>query len=94
MVDRVNSLAERGFREGLDSGHGVNGPQLVLGGMRPGQGFSAGLGYRRSDLWQERLGYRATVPLALTRFVELNPGDAEAAVTAMRQAGVEVIEAG
>jgi hypothetical protein len=60
MVERVNSLAERGFREGLDSGHGVNGPQLVLGGMRAGQGFSAGLGYRRSDLWQERLGYRAT----------------------------------
>jgi len=60
MVEKVNALAERGFREGLDSGRGVNGPQLVLGGMRPGQGFSAGLGYRRSDLWQERLGYRAT----------------------------------
>ena len=28
--------------------------------MRPGQGFTAGLGYRRSDLWAERLGYRAT----------------------------------
>src|SRR5262245_64284778 len=28
--------------------------------MRPGQGFTAGLGYRRSDLWRERLGYRAT----------------------------------
>ncbi len=39
-----------------------------------------------------RLGYRATVPLALTRFVELNPGDARAAVEAMREAGVEVIE--
>ena len=24
-----------------------------------------------------RLGYRVTVPLALTRFVELNPGDTE-----------------
>jgi outer membrane protein assembly factor BamA len=60
MVDKVNALAERGLREGLDSGRGVNGPQLVVGGMRSGQGFSAGLGYRRSDLWQERLGYRAT----------------------------------
>ena len=28
--------------------------------MRSGQGFTAGLGYRRSDLWAERLGYRAT----------------------------------
>lgn len=39
-----------------------------------------------------RLGYRATVPLALTRFVELRPGDTEAAVAAMRDAGVTVIE--
>lgn len=39
-----------------------------------------------------RLGYRVTVPLALTRFVELNPGDAEAAVSAMREAGVIVID--
>ncbi|WP_420120027.1 isochorismatase family protein [Nakamurella sp.] len=38
-----------------------------------------------------RLGYRATVPLALTRFVELRPGDTEAAVAAMREAGVTVI---
>ena len=39
-----------------------------------------------------RLGYRATVPLALTRFVELRPGDTAAAVEAMREAGVTVIE--
>jgi hypothetical protein len=61
MVDTVNRLVERGFSEGLDSGKGANGPQIVLGGMRPGQGFTAGVGYRRSDLWAERLGYRATV---------------------------------
>jgi hypothetical protein len=60
MVDTVNRLVERGFSEGLDSGKGANGPQIVLGGMRPGQGFTAGLGYRRSDLWAERIGYRAT----------------------------------
>jgi outer membrane protein assembly factor BamA len=60
LVNRVNGLVERGFKEGLDSGRGVNGPQIVLGGMRSGQGFTAGLGYRRSDIWQERLGYRAT----------------------------------
>ena len=60
MVDRINALAERGLREGLDSGRGANGAQLVFGGMRSGQGFSGGIGYRRSDFWQERLGYRVT----------------------------------
>jgi len=60
LVNKVNALVERGFKEGLDSGRGANGPQIVLGGMRPGQGFTAGVGYRRSDLWRERLGYRAT----------------------------------
>ena len=39
-----------------------------------------------------RLGYRVTVPLALTRFVELQDGDTDAAVTAMREAGVTVLE--
>ncbi len=38
-----------------------------------------------------RLGYRVTVPLALTRFVELNPGDTQAAVAQMREAGVTLI---
>jgi len=60
LVNRVNGLLERGFGEGLDNGRGVNGPQLVLGGMRPGQGMTVGLGYRRSDLWRDRLGFRAT----------------------------------
>jgi len=39
-----------------------------------------------------RLGYRVTVPLALTRFVELNPGDTESAVAQMREAGVTLIQ--
>ncbi len=60
FVNRVNELVERGLREGLDSGQGADGPQLVLGGMRSGQGFSAGIGYRRKDLWRDRLSYRAT----------------------------------
>jgi nicotinamidase/pyrazinamidase len=38
-----------------------------------------------------RLGYTVTVPLALTRFVELEPGDTERAVTDMRAAGVTVV---
>jgi nicotinamidase/pyrazinamidase len=36
------------------------------------------------------LGYDVVVPLAATRFVELNPGDGERAVSRMRDAGVDV----
>lgn len=39
-----------------------------------------------------RLGYSVTVPLALTRFVELEPGDTERAVADMRAAGVTVVD--
>ena len=39
-----------------------------------------------------RLGYRTTVPLALTRFVELHPGDTERAVEEMKAAGVAVLD--
>ncbi len=38
------------------------------------------------------LGYAVTVPLSLTRFVELNEGDGERAVAAMREAGVSVTD--
>lgn len=38
-----------------------------------------------------RLGYTVTVPLALTRFVELETGDTERAVADMRAAGVTVV---
>jgi outer membrane protein assembly factor BamA len=61
MVDLVNGLVDRGLKEGLDSGKGANGLQLILGGMRAAQGMSGGIGYRRSDLFREQLGYRATV---------------------------------
>src|SRR5262245_33628180 len=60
LVDIANGVAERGLKEGLDSGLGTNGLQFVLGGMRAAQGLSAGVGYRRSDLFREQLGYRAT----------------------------------
>jgi nicotinamidase/pyrazinamidase len=39
-----------------------------------------------------RLGYTVMVPLALTRFVELEPGDTERAVVDMRAAGVTVVD--
>jgi nicotinamidase/pyrazinamidase len=38
-------------------------------------------------------GFEAAVPLALTRFVNVQPGDDEAAVAAMRTAGVVVVPA-
>lgn len=38
------------------------------------------------------LGYGVTVPLPLTRFVELTEGDTERAIAAMREAGVTVTE--
>jgi outer membrane protein assembly factor BamA len=60
MVNLVDGLVERGLKEGLDSGKGANGLQLVFGGMRSGQGLSMGVGYRRSDLFRDRLGYRGT----------------------------------
>ncbi|MBM9467198.1 isochorismatase family protein [Nakamurella sp. YIM 132084] len=37
-------------------------------------------------------GHPTTVPLALTRFVELRPGDTERAVAEMRAAGVTVLD--
>ena len=60
MVDLVNGFAERGLKEGLDTGKGSNGLQFPLGGMRAAQGMSFGVGYRRSDFFRDTLGYRAT----------------------------------
>jgi len=60
LVDQVNNLVERGLLDGARSGKGANGGQVVLGGMRSGQGMSFGVGYRRTDLWRERLGFRGT----------------------------------
>ena len=57
MVDIANGLSERGLNEGLESGRGANGIQLLFGGMRSGQGMSAGLGYRRSFNWRYEVLY-------------------------------------
>lgn len=40
----------------------------------------------------QKLGYDVTVPLSLTRFVELNEGDSDKAVAEMRAAGVTVTD--
>jgi nicotinamidase/pyrazinamidase len=39
-----------------------------------------------------RLGYDVVVPLAATRFVDLEPGDGDRAVQRMREAGVRVVD--
>ncbi len=62
IAEMTNGFVERGLLDGVSSGlGGSNGAQLVLGGMRSGQGMSVGLGYRRSDLFSDRFGFRATV---------------------------------
>lgn len=38
-----------------------------------------------------RLGYRTVLPVALTRFVEVEPGDGERTLVRLREAGVEVL---
>ena len=67
FVVRANELAERGFREGIADGRGASGFQFVLGDMRSGQGTSFGIGWRKTDLWQERLGLRTTARATVHR---------------------------
>jgi hypothetical protein len=61
LVDRVNKLTERGLLDGFKSGMGANGWQFLLGGMRSGQGTAFGAGYRRTDIWEDRIGFRTTL---------------------------------
>jgi len=65
LVRQANDLVERGFREGVEDGYGANGPQFVLGGMRSGHGMSFGAGYRKTDIWGERIGVRTTARMTL-----------------------------
>jgi hypothetical protein len=60
LVNQVNQLVERGLLSGFETGKGSNGWQVVLGGMRSGQGTTVGIGYRRSDFWRDRLDWRVT----------------------------------
>jgi outer membrane protein assembly factor BamA len=78
LVARANKLLDRGFEEGLQSGAGANGWQLLFAGTRAGQGQAFGVGYRRSDLLHDALtahaGVRATIAgaLAVDAGAELN----------------------
>ncbi len=59
IVDLVNKYTEQGLFN--DPSQGSNGFQpVVLGGMRADNGFTYGVGYRRSDLFRDRLGFRTT----------------------------------
>lgn len=59
FVNLINKYVERGGFE--DSAKGANGFEpAVLGGMRSGNGFAYGVGYRRSDLWHDRVDFRLT----------------------------------
>jgi len=60
LVDQVNGMVEKGLLDGAQTGKGKNGWQFILGDMRPGQGTSFGLGYRRTDLLRDLFGVRAT----------------------------------
>ena len=59
-VVRANRLLDRGLTAGIQSGEGPNGWQFILAGTRPGQGQTFGVGYRRSDLFNDVLTARAT----------------------------------
>ena len=62
IAEMANGFVERGLLDGVSEGlGGGNGFQFAIGGMRSGQGAAFGVGYRRSDLFHDRLGFRATV---------------------------------
>ena len=66
IVDLVNKYTEQGLFD--DPSKGSNGFQpVVLGGMRADNGFTYGIGYRRSDLFRDRLGFRATARATLAK---------------------------
>jgi len=60
IVKLFDKYTETGLVEGARSKKGKNGTQFLLGGMRSGQGTTFGVGYRRVDLWDEKVAYRVT----------------------------------
>ena len=60
ITKQVDRFSERGLLEGARSGKGTSGFQVVLGGMRSGNGTTFGIGYRRVGLWGDRFGFRGT----------------------------------
>ncbi len=83
LVVRANRLVDRGLIEGIQSGQGNNGWQLLFSGTRPAQGQTFGIGYRRSDLFNDALTARATVRGTLSGAVL---ADGELQVNGVRRA--------
>jgi len=83
MVARANSLLDRGLGDGLLSGAGANGWQLLFAGTRAAQGQAFGVGYRRSDLLHDALTARAGVRGTLAGAVAV---DGEAELNRLRHA--------
>jgi len=54
-------------------------------------GLAGDVCVKETALDAARLGYDVTVPVAMTRFVELEEGDAERALDELRDAGVRVV---
>jgi len=67
LVVRANRLLDRGLLEGIQSGDGNNGWQLLFAGTRPAQGQTFGIGYRRADLFNDAIAARATIRGTLSR---------------------------
>ncbi|WP_163509309.1 isochorismatase family protein [Fodinicola acaciae] len=55
-------------------------------------GLAGDVCVKATALDAKRLGYSVTVPVAATRFVNLQPGDDARAVEEMRAAGIDVVE--
>ena len=60
IVNLFDKYTESGLVEGARSKKGKNGTQFLLGGMRSGNGTTFGVGYRRVDLWDEKVAFRVT----------------------------------
>lgn len=60
----ITKYFDRYIEPGLiqESGYDLNknGFYLAWGGLRSGSGVTLGIGYRRSDLWKHRFGFRAS----------------------------------
>ena len=87
---KANRLLDRGLVEGIRSGLGNNGWQLLFTGTRPAQGQTFGIGYRRSDLFNDALTARATVRGTLAGALLV---DGETAVNRLRRSADTFVNA-
>jgi hypothetical protein len=92
IVKLFDNYTETGLVEGARSKKGKNGTQFLLGGMRSGNGTTFGVGYRRVDLWDEKVAFRVTArgtPRAAYMFDALPLREPFQRTTASRAVGRE-----